>query len=796
MQEVEPSPSINSVSRLSGAPIRWLAISALGMALAAAGCGGDAASRPPDAAPQMDAAPPGDVAPPDGPPQATLIRIDVTPTDPRIPLGATQQLTATGVFDNATSVNLTGVVTWGSDSEALATVSNATGSRGLATTHAVGAVRITARQGTLIGATTVTVTAAVLVSLAVTPADPSVPLGRTQQLTATGTFSDTSTRNLTGDVAWASDAEARATVSNADGSRGLATARGLGAARISATLARVTAATTLTVTDAVLVSIAVTPPNPKLPLQRTRQLVATGTFSNATTQDLTSQVAWFSDTEAHATVSNADGSRGLATARAVGPTQITATLGGLVGATTLTVTDATLTSIAVVPPSPFVVLGLTRQLAATGNYSDSTTLDLTTQVTWSAANPAVASVSNADTSRGLATSHATGTTAITATLGSVTGTATMTVTAAEIVSMVLVPGDTSLALGRSVQLTALATFTDLSIADVTASVFWGATVASVATVSSLGLVTTHGVGSTLVGASIRAIGASVTITVTDPVVDVITVSGPPLSGLRVPLGVTAQFTARGQFSDGVFRSVTDQVVWTSGAPDVASISNTQGSRGMLTARAIGTAQITATLTGVTGAATATVTDPALLSIVLTPPNASVPLGRTLQMTATGAFTDGVFRDVTNQATWGANGPVTVSTTGGARGLVTTQAQGSARIDASIGAHFPDTPGIAASTFITVTGPVLDSIAVTPAHPAVQVGHTLQLSAIGTFSNATTVDLTSQVAWASDTPAVAQVSSANGSHGLLTAIAPGSAAISATLGAVVGTTPATVTAAPP
>ena len=43
-----------------------------------------------------------------------------------------------------------------------------------------------------------------LQSIAVTPVNPSIAKGLTQQFTATGTYSDSSTANLTGSVTWAS----------------------------------------------------------------------------------------------------------------------------------------------------------------------------------------------------------------------------------------------------------------------------------------------------------------------------------------------------------------------------------------------------------------------------------------------------------------------------------------------------------------------------------------------------------------------------------------------------------------
>src|SRR4029077_89180 len=88
--------------------------------------------------------------------------------------------------------------------------------------------------------------ASTLTSIAVTPANPTVPKGLTQQFTATGTFSDSSTQNLTNQVTWASATTSVATISNASGTQGLATAVGQGTSTISATLNGVTGSTVLT----------------------------------------------------------------------------------------------------------------------------------------------------------------------------------------------------------------------------------------------------------------------------------------------------------------------------------------------------------------------------------------------------------------------------------------------------------------------------------------------------------------------------------------------------------------------
>src|SRR5262249_2563898 len=128
------------------------------------------------------------------------------------------------------------------------------------------------------------------------------------------------------------------------------------------------------------------------------------------------QVTWASATPAVAPIANAAGVQGLATALAVGTTSITAALGRVVSpADTLTVSPAALVSIAVSPTNPAIVKGLTQSFSATGTYTDGSTQDLAGQVSWASGAPAVATI---DPASGLASTVATGTSAITATLGS------------------------------------------------------------------------------------------------------------------------------------------------------------------------------------------------------------------------------------------------------------------------------------------------------------------------------------------------------------------------------------------
>src|SRR5262249_5377646 len=147
---------------------------------------------------------------------------------------------------------------------------------GLATAMATGTSTISATLNGISGSTVMTVTAAALQSIAVTPASPSVAKGLTQQFTATGTYTDQSTQVLTSQVTWASATTPVATIT----SGGLATAMATGTSAITAKLSGISGTTVMTVTAAVLQSIAVTPANPSIAKGLTQQFTATGTYSD------------------------------------------------------------------------------------------------------------------------------------------------------------------------------------------------------------------------------------------------------------------------------------------------------------------------------------------------------------------------------------------------------------------------------------------------------------------------------------------------------------------------------------
>jgi hypothetical protein len=214
----------------------------------------------------------------------------------------------------------------------------------------------------------------------------------------------------------------------------------------------ITGTTQLTITPALLESIEVTPPNPQLTIGTTQQFTATGLFTDNSTQDLTTQVTWQSSNTSFATISNAAGSHGLVqvisrtigadrlTISATAPPTLPALRESITGTTQLIVL-ARLIQIVVSPANAQLAVGTTQQFDATGFFDLGTFMTiepLTTQVTWQSSNPALATISNAAGSQGLATGVAPGGPIfIRATFLEVTGTATLTIERSDLVPVPL-----------------------------------------------------------------------------------------------------------------------------------------------------------------------------------------------------------------------------------------------------------------------------------------------------------------------------------------------------------------------
>jgi uncharacterized protein YjdB len=259
-----------------------------------------------------------------------------------------------------------------------------------------------------------------------------------------------------------------------------------------------------------------------------------------------------------------------------------------------------------------------------------------------------------------------------------------------------------------------------------------------------------------------------------PAVATVTVSP---SSASIVTGATQQLTAvTADSSKNVLTGRT--VTWSSNNTAAATVD----ANGLVTAAATGTAMITATCEGKLGTATITVTPlPApVATVAVTPATASIASGGTQQLTAT--TTDSAGNVLSGRAvSWTSNVPA-VAAVNARTGLVSAISSGVATITAA-------SEGQNGTATITVTPVPVATVSVSPLSASVVVGNTRQLSAI-TKDSTGTILTGRTVAWSSDNTAATVDAS-----GLVTAVAVGSATITATSEGKSGTSVITVTLVP-
>jgi hypothetical protein len=455
-----------------------IALGASVVLLALPGCGGGGSSTDPG-------------------PESKLVSLQVVPGQSSVAKGTTQQFQATGSYSNGSSRDLTSFAHWQSANPKVASITSA----GLATGLGVGTGTITASMGSTNGSASLTVTAATLTAIAVSPAQASIPAGRTQPFTATGTFSDGSLQDITANVSWASSAPEVAVISPS----GLATAKKLGSATITAALNGLKDTSALTVTAALLVTIEVSPNPVSIPIGETQQFAAMGTYSDGSELDITTVVSWTSSAPDVADVN----SSGLATADQLGNATIIAALSGISGNSVVTVTQAALVSIEVSPNPASIPAGKTQQFTATGRYSDGSSKDITAKANWSSSAPDIAKIN----SSGLATAKKTGDATIIARWRGVSGNSNLTVTPAVLVSLVVSPQNVAILFGKTLQFTATGTYSDGNKQDVTSKAHWNSSAPEVANVDASGLAASKSVGTTNIIGKLSGLHSSGTLKV-------------------------------------------------------------------------------------------------------------------------------------------------------------------------------------------------------------------------------------------------------------------------------------------
>ena len=154
---------------------------------------------------------------------ALLASIAATPATVALDVGATQALSVTGTYEDATTAALTSGVSFAVTTATPAGAATVDASTGLITAVASGTATVTASSGGQTATVSVTIKAPSLVSISADPASVTLEIGTTQAVTVTGTFSSGPAAALTSGVTFAVTAATPSGAATVDAASGLIT---------------------------------------------------------------------------------------------------------------------------------------------------------------------------------------------------------------------------------------------------------------------------------------------------------------------------------------------------------------------------------------------------------------------------------------------------------------------------------------------------------------------------------------------------------------------------------------------
>jgi trimeric autotransporter adhesin len=580
------------------------------------------------------------------------------------------------------------------------------------------------------GATATSSTTKTLYSIEITANNVDIAPSATKQFAAVGTFSDGTTLPLVTGLTWTSSEESVAVVS----STGLVTGVAAGTTYITATSGSTNSNTdAVTVSDKNVTAISVTPNDQNISKDDSQQYIAQATYDDGSTSVVTTSVTWDTNDSSVATIN----SLGICTPVTSGTVSIIATLSTFSGSgeANLTINNQVLSDVAILYSGFDIRIGQSQPMTAQATYVDadtntSSTSVLSTGVTWTSSNTAVATVSTLGEVTGVSAGSAT----ITASYDGFSDTQAVTITTDTLTDFEVTPTDLNVSKGRTGTVRALATYTDETNTSVTLPVTndttWTTSNIAIATVATDGTVTGIGAGTATITGTYQGNTGTSTVVVEDKSAQSITVSP---STTTITMDDIVRLEANATYADGSKEDITGSALWTTSDELVATVTN-----GIVTPVSAGTVTIMAAADDVNGTATVTVSTVSLTSVAITPDAPSIASDGIVQLTLTGTYSDASESNLTNVDWMTDNNLTTISAAGG---LV--QAQGTAGTS-TITASYTDSNNTihTDTTVVTITAAALNNIIISVAggDNTISIDETDTLSAEGNYSDGMTSTL--------------------------------------------------------
>jgi hypothetical protein len=713
--------------------------------------------------------------------------------DPSIlPAGGSTQAIASLVAQGGPPVPdgglVTDLVTWSVDpsSHDVISVGNAPGSAGLVQALKPGQGRL---MGTMIfsgqqlqATTSIVVSNAALQQIVVVPDRVRYAVGTTGSATATGFFSDGSHADLTSLVKWSSSAPAVLAVSGTSGTWGRLTASAPGSSTVQASYQNVTGTTSVTVSNATLTGLSISPLRARGVVGSDLLVEATGLFSDGSAQPMTRSVQWNVDDQTIGYFS----SPGTVTLLTPGSTTVSAAASTLQAQAELDVAPTTPVQLEISPAFPDALqTGGTSRVEAWTTHQDGT-VELASP-SWASADGTLDVSSAGEVTAG----QQPGVGAALASENGLDARASIEATGDSVEGWHIWPPDLVVPVGAEGRLDFERVLAGGIVQDLSTTAGWrpqdlDAGVVDVDTGERGGTVRIRQPGARLAvlgivpGGTAKAVVRAPSGT---PTVEIVPPSG------AVPVGGRTRVAAVGHWPDGTVVDVTAAASW-SGAMDGVLVPGDGPSAGLVLGADAGVSTLRVRFGPSTAQAQLTA-EPNPGTLEVWPPGAELAAGTALPVAVTLVTGSGDSTDVTADAVWTSNTArvAIVTNAPGQRGLLLARVSGTALLTARV-------DRLQASLPVTVTGATLQQIALQPP-PAIVTWAPSTFTASGAFSDGAVQDLTGWVTWAPANPGLLRVRGTGPDRGIARGLDGGTVQVSAhPLGGTATNVVVTVNGSPP
>ena len=398
-------------------------------------------------------------------------------------------------------------------------------------------------------------------------------------------------------------------------------------------------------------------------------------------------------------------------------------------------------------------VGATGPLNATATLDDGTTVDITSKAEWRVSDSNLVVISDADVVKSLK-GNAQGNVTLTIVYQGKEIVVPVKIGPHQFLGLVVSGGPASATLGSDpVQLKAVATYSDGPV-DVTTQAVWSSSDSAVASVSAsgpgAGLLDAKKIGKTKISAKLddNAVEASFDFEVVTSLLKSLTIVG---AVTPVVAGDTAKWTAVAHYEDGSEKPVTAEESWSSSDPAVATVKD-----GFVTAIKVGSTVIKVSLGGKETSQSLMIVPPVLTRLTIDVTTQTymgvdysvvIPKGLSTTVFASGVMSVGPYESPIAGVTWEAmpNNVIEVRSLAAHAESQEIIAKGPVGSEAILTASHEGVPSVTVK--ITVGPPILTGIAAQLSPAVVSLilpGPGFQLSAMGTFTDNTTADVTNLV----------------------------------------------------